>query len=554
MPKKQFKIAVSLGFAFTYVFYLSACKTASTNYCVDPKYVVITILLMLLLSLALIESKSTALQIAFAEAMVIGIIQLLSVYSITGQAKEYGISLIEAINSSWFRGGTFLSLATLLGGNVIGGMFGLSTILTWWLFWMLSPKTNTVVVHTAILDICLQLGLLILVNVCVDRLSEENAAAFGAAKKARKLKVDFISKMSHDMKTPLYGILGSIKLLMDSSKNEEQLEILRLLQTCANTLERFVSDLLDSVADSKMSMVEKQFSLTDALRCLTRMLNDRAIASNRSLKVVIDPLLPECAFGDMPRVQQLFIHLFNNAVKFTTPHKGEVEITIGCGLNEGTGDQFQVDFSVRDNGVGISQEELATLNQVLANPSEVERDSVGIGLSVVPRIIHRMNGEVVCDSKENEGTVFHGHFYLAFGTEKRKYSPAKPIVPKGLILVVEDNQVNQRIMNHLLVSLGFPNILAENGQQAVELFRLHKKELIMVLMDIHMPVMDGLTATGKIRDLEATEDRRIPIIAVTAGVVETEVHTLKEAGLDGYLPKPVKREQLLKFISQFTSL
>jgi PAS domain S-box-containing protein len=405
-----------------------------------------------------------------------------------------------------------------------------------------------------------------IIGVAWDVTEEVNAAqalmdAAEAAQAASRAKTALLANVSHEIRTPMNGIIGMSNLLLDRSLPEPYREYATTIRDSANSLLRVIDDILDFSKIEAGRMVVESVP-TDPSRVVEEvraLMSYQASEKRLDLKVHVDPDVPVRTMGDPQRLRQCLINLVGNAIKFT--HTGSVTIRVtrraardGVALTR---------FEVRDTGIGIEPE----VQQRLFEPF-VQADSsttrnfggTGLGLSIVKRFVEMMDGHVGVSSSVGEGSTFW--FELPFveipATENdcdtdtlrtdRMAGEAFDRRFKGHILVVEDNPVNQKVAQRILERLGCRVTLADNGAQALE--RWETETFDLVLMDMQMPVMDGLTATTLIRQRELGR-RRTPIVALTANAMAGEYDRCMTVGMDGFLTKPLNVERLCEYLNGF---
>ena len=363
--------------------------------------------------------------------------------------------------------------------------------------------------------------------------------------KANNAKSEFLSKMSHEMRTPLNAIIGVTALAEDEvGDTEEMREHLKAINDSSDYLLRLINDVLD------MAKIESgQFTLSPS--------NYKYQDFERTIRVMVEPLCRQkninfvCRYEldgedilvDKIRFDQVFINLLTNAVKFT-PSGGSVEFSIRS-VNNGAG-FLDSTFIIKDSGIGMSE---AFLKSVFEPFTQERNDGAGggtgLGLAIAKNIVDMMGGTFDIDSKKDAGTTIT--IRLMLKVAPKESTTELPIIENGQqslkgkkILLVEDNDMNREIARKLLLKKEMQVFCAVNGKEAVEQFAASEERFFDgVLMDIRMPEMNGLTATVKIRAMDRTDAKNIPIIAMTADAFEEDVEKAKAAGFTSYLAKPV---------------
>ncbi|MEF2143828.1 MAG: PAS domain S-box protein [Desulfovibrionaceae bacterium] len=377
------------------------------------------------------------------------------------------------------------------------------------------------------------------------------------AEAASKAKSAFLANMSHEIRTPLNGIMAMMQLLEMTRLDEEQNRYVSMAMTSTDRLTRLLSDLLDisRIEAGKMTIREAEFRPQELCRSVFELFMLPARSKGIRLQDAIDAALPARLLGDESRLRQILFNLVGNAVKFT--ERGEVRLEISP-LHSRAG-FLNVLISVMDTGIGIPAEHLDELFQPF---SQVENSytrkfqGAGLGLSIVRRIVELMGGHITMDSMPGEGTEVHVMlpFKLLQDSEERDLEDIlRDDGHAGTlrVLLVEDELLNAFAIRSLLEKCGHEVIVAENGRQALEL--LAKNDIDVILMDVQMPIMDGLESTKAIRSSAGLGPKRdIPIIALTACAMSGDREKFLAAGMNGYLGKPVKLESLIEALQTHT--
>ena len=383
--------------------------------------------------------------------------------------------------------------------------------------------------------------------------TEELEKAMEGALAANKAKTEFLANMSHELRTPMNGFLGMIELVLDSPLGLEQREQLITAQTSAHSLLSILNDILDlsKIESGRMQLETVPFSIRTLMRDCIRPHQVRAQQNSVDLRLRLDEGLPEMVAGDPLRLRQILNNLLSNAVKFTSA--GHIEVQVSGALVE-PAEETMVEFSVRDTGAGIQSEKLPQIFEKFtqADGSISRRfGGSGLGLAITKQLVELFHGTLSVASVPGKGSDFIVRLPLkASATGQMPVADADwrstsaPVVNDALILVVEDNIVNQKVITGLLRRKGFRMETAGDGSQALAMLEHHKFDAI--LMDVQMPVMDGLEATRRIRAQERW--REIPIVAMTAHAMNGDQERCLAAGMDVYLSKPINSSELFRVL------
>ena len=392
----------------------------------------------------------------------------------------------------------------------------------------------------------------------------EYAHATQAAESANVAKSQFLANMSHEIRTPMNGVLGLLTLLKETNLNDQQRDYTQKAEGAAHSLLGILNDILDfsKVEAGKMELDPEPFCMSDVARDMQTILAGNLNGKKVDLTFDLDPALPALVMGDAGRLKQVLINLGGNALKFTA--LGEVRIRVYVRHLES--DNVVLAFEVIDSGIGLSPEQQL---RVFAGFSQAEASTsrrfggTGLGLAISQRLVVLMGGELKVTSSLGAGSTFYFDLKLPLveqqqyvNNESTQSTPSTEVSASGLnlagvrVLLVEDNLINQMVALELLGNQGALVQLAENGQLAIDALIATPAGFDVVLMDLQMPVMDGLQATRHIRQqLKLT---RLPIIAMTANVMASDREDCLAAGMNDHIGKPFSIKDLVARLLHFT--
>lgn len=380
---------------------------------------------------------------------------------------------------------------------------------------------------------------------------EELKQARDKAETANKTKSEFLANMSHEIRTPINGVMGMIDLTLMSDMAAEQKENLVVAKSCARSLLDLVNDILDfsKMEAGKLSLENVNFRIRDLIGELIKAYSHRADGKGLDLRCIFSPDVPDVVNGDQTRLRQVLHNLIDNAVKFTD--RGSVGVSVK--RTGGNDETFELTIEVTDTGLGIAPNEMNKLFQAFSQvDGSITRKygGTGLGLVISKQLVEMMGGAMGVESAKNVGSTFRFTINLHSGAEEEPETWRKITKSQSALnlLVVEDDAVSRVVTERLLRQMGHHVETAENGLDALTLWR--QKQYDGILMDIQMPVMDGLGATQRIREVEIDTGGHIPIIALTAHALMGDRERLLQAGVDEYLAKPVQAEFLYEKIEQ----
>jgi signal transduction histidine kinase/ActR/RegA family two-component response regulator len=373
------------------------------------------------------------------------------------------------------------------------------------------------------------------------------------AEDANRAKSAFLSNLSHEIRTPLNAILGMLMMVEDTCTDDEQRRPLQSAIEAADRLQLMLSDMLHfSEADAGQIEVERLAFYPGAILDAVLAVHRKPL-QEKSLHVstYVDPQAKRRFWGDPAKIKQVLWQFMENAVKFT--HRGSIRLAII--VHPGESENVQVRFEVSDTGVGISKQAQEKLFEPFTQAdmsSTRKHGGTGLGLAICRKTVHRLGGTLGVQSESGLGSVFWFEVPL---TPELLGQPASPALPgpspnagesaKGRILVVDDNKVNQKVAGRLVESAGYRVDVASDGEHAVDL--ASRNAYALILMDCQMPVMDGFAATAGIRALPGAI-ASVPIVAVTANVLDGDRDRCLACGMDDYLTKPLSKTELWRIL------
>ncbi len=433
---------------------------------------------------------------------------------------------------------------------------GKESIISWRITKVEDPGTGRVEVVLAGLDISESVANRTALEAANRRIRD----TLSQAEAANQSKSIFLASMSHEIRTPMNGILGAAELLLESPLQDEQRNYLEIIHSSSNALLDIINDILDlsKIESGNLEIECIDFDLNKLLRDVYQLFSEPSRRRGLGLVYVYDSALPARWLGDPKRIRQIINNLVSNALKFT--EQGRIEIRVS---GEVISDHSHcLNICVNDTGIGVSREKIEQIFSAFrqADTSTSRKyGGTGLGLTISRHLAQAMGGDIEVRSELGQGSYFtlqltlqadeQNSAGLATSDDRNVPSAEEPkdvVKLSGLVLLAEDNQVNQRIAEKMLQRLGLCCHIVENGEQAVA--EVLQKDYNLILMDVNMPVLDGIAATERIRDLSYPKNQ-VPIIALTANAMMEDRNRCLAAGMNGFISKPIKLDALREVIA-----
>ncbi len=386
------------------------------------------------------------------------------------------------------------------------------------------------------------------------------------AEQASRAKSDFLANMSHEIRTPINAVVGMNEMILRESRDETILEYANNIETASQNLLSIINDVLDfsKIESGKMEIVDNEYKLGELLADVAMMIELKAKQKDLHFGVSVDEKLPSVLFGDDVRIKQVLLNLLNNAVKYTK--EGEVRLKV-AGKADHTGEEVELLWSIEDTGIGIHEEDIHKLFQEFQRldlDTNRNIEGTGLGLAITHNLVNMMGGKMEVASVYGEGSVFTvqltqkiisgepiGDFKKNYGrivNTTHKYISAF-VAPTASILVVDDNQINLKVVQSLLKNTQVQIFTCESGLEALEM--MCRNEYDVILLDHMMPGMDGMETLKRSKQMPENKNKDVAIIALTANAISGAREMYLAAGFTDYISKPIEGRLLEEKLAEY---
>lgn len=392
--------------------------------------------------------------------------------------------------------------------------------------------------------------------------NDEMRKAMATADDANRAKSAFLAVISHEIRTPMSGIMGMVRLLLDSNLPPQQKDYAQTIQDSGDAMLSLLNDILDfeKIESGKMDIEHIDFDLHRMIQGIATLMQGHAANKKVYLKVDLDDKVPRYAIGDPVRLRQVLLNLTGNSIKFTSQGGVTLRVKLEASEEKAMAKQgmHRIRFAVEDTGVGISPEGQKNLFNPFAQADKSTArkfGGTGLGLAISQRLIEAMGGKIRIDSAEGRGSTFHFTLAMEGGSAEaaNKNAGGQAVAAqkseKSLaILIVDDNEINQKLLKEFVDRMGHKTSLAGSGEQCLEILKTQPFD--MILMDIELPGLSGMGTTKAMRALADRKAAAIPVIALTGNVRDEDVRACFAANMNGHLAKPVDPKRLKMMIDK----
>ena len=387
-------------------------------------------------------------------------------------------------------------------------------------------------------------------------LEQENALS--KEQEIQKHKDMFLANMSHDIRTPLNGIIGFTNIIKKTNISKEQLKYIELISTSSNILSNIINDILDfsKIAEGKLELDYKPTNPKIEAEKFLNIFKPQIDEKGLDFIINIDPNLPECMLYDKNRLKQIVMNLIGNSIKFTK--KGSIEFSEK--LLSKTDDVATIKYTIKDTGIGIAKDKQEQIFKAFSQEDKsisTKFGGTGLGVSIADELVKLYGGKLKLNSEPNLGTEFYFTLELEICHKdllEKEYeiNSDLSILNNSHILVAEDNAINQELIMNILNNKNIKTTIVNNGKEAIDIYKCNQDIFDLIFMDVNMPIINGLEALAKIRDYEKSNDiKAIPIIALTANTIKGDEEKYIELGMDDYLSKPIIIKELDKVLLKY---